>query len=131
MTCWRAFKQSPKVKELWAKGVFNLTKFTSNNGEGLKSIPNEDKRKNVTGEELKWITRRQWSWSISKDTLGFQTKITENHSKRPGLLSMLHNIYDKLCLRAPFLLKGRLIIQQLCRDKLGWDESIDEKSSYE
>ena len=42
-----------KVKEIRAKGGFNLTTFTSNNGEALKSIPNEDKRKNVTGEELK------------------------------------------------------------------------------
>ena len=32
---------------------------------------------------------------------------------------------------APFLLKGRLTIQQLCRDRPGWDEPINEKSSYE
>ena len=29
------------------------------------------------------------------------------------------------------MLKGRLIIEQLSRDRLGWDEPIDEKSSYE
>ena len=70
-------------------------------------------------------------WNISKDTLGFQTKMAENPSTRRGLLSVLSSIYDPLGLGAPFLLKGRLIIQQLCRDRLGWDEPIDEKPSHE
>ena len=57
--------------------------------------------------------------------------MAENPSTRCGLLSLLNSIYDPLGLGAPFLLKRRLIIQQLCRDRLDWDEPIDEKSSYE
>ena len=41
-----------KVKELCAKGGINLTKFTSNNEEVLKSIPDEGRRKNVSDEAL-------------------------------------------------------------------------------
>ena len=70
-------------------------------------------------------------WNIGKDTLGFQIKMAENQSPRRGLLSMLSSIYDPLGLGASFLLKGRLIVQQLCRDRLGWRELIDEKSSHE
>ena len=70
-------------------------------------------------------------WNISKDTLGFQKKMAQNPSTRRGLLSMLSSINDPLALGAPFLLKGRLIMQQLCKDRLGWDEPIDEKSYYE
>ena len=44
------------------------------------------------------------------------TKVVENPSTRRGLLSMLSSIDDLLGLGASFLLKGRLIIQQLCRD---------------
>ena len=29
------------------------------------------------------------------------------------------------------MLKGREIIQQLCQEKLKWEEQIDEKSTYE
>ena len=65
------------------------------------------------------------------ETLAFQTKMAENPSTRHGLLLMLSSIYDSLGLGAPFLLKGRLIIEQLSTDRLGWDEPIDEKSSYE
>ena len=44
---------------------------------------------------------------------------------------MLSSIYDPLGLGIPFSLKERLIIQQLRKDKLVWDEPIDEKPSYE
>ena len=121
-----------KVKELCAKGDFNLTKFTSNSKEVLKSIPDEERRKNVSDEGLTFGKLPEdkalgAKWNTSKDTLGFQTKMVENPSTIQGLLSMLNSIYDSLGLGAPFLLKGRLIIQQLCRDRLGWDEPIDEK----
>ena len=126
-----------KVRELCAKGGFNLTKFTRNSEEEvLKSIPNEDRRKNISDEALRFGKIPEdkalgVKWNINKDTLGFQTKMAENPSTRRGLLSMLTSIYDPLGLGAPFLLKGRLTIQQFCRDRPGWDEPIDEKSSYE
>ena len=118
------------------KGGFNLTKFTSNSEEVLKSIPDEDRRKNVSDEALTFGKLPDdkalgVKWNISKDTLGSQTKMAENPSTRRGLLSMLSSTYDPLGLGTPFLLKGRLIIHQLCRDRLGWDEPIDEKSSHE
>ena len=125
-----------KVNELCAKGGFNLTKFTSNREEVLKSVPDEYRRKNVTDEALKFGKLPEdkalgVKWNISKDTLGFQIKMAENPSTRCGFLSMLSSIYDPLGLGVPFLLKGRLIIQQLCRDRLGWDEPVDAKTSYE
>ena len=71
-------------------------------------------------------------WNISKYTLRFQAKTIENSSTRHRLLlSMLSSIYDPLGLGIPFSLKERLIIQQLRKEKLVWDEPIDEKPSYE
>ena len=105
-----------KVKELCANGGFNLTKFTSNSEEVLKSIPDKDRRKNVSDEALTFDKLPEdkalgVKWNISKDTLGFQTKWAENPSTRCGLLSMLSSIYYPLGLGAPCLLKVRLIIQ--------------------
>ena len=102
----------------------------------LKSIPDEGRRKNVSDEVLTFGKLPEdkalgVKWNISKEILGFQTKMAENPSTRRGLLSILSSIHDPLALGAPFLLKGRLIIQQLCKDRPDWDEPIDEKSSYE
>ena len=98
-----------KVKELCAKGGFNLTKFTSNSEEVLKSIPDVDRRNNVSDEPLTFGKLPEdkalgVKWNISKDTLGFQTKMTENPSTRRGLLSMLSSIYDPLGLGAVAIL---------------------------
>ena len=125
-----------KVKKLYTKGGFNFTNFTSNSEEVKKSIPDKERKKNVTDEELTFGKLPEdkalgVKLNIGTDTLQFQTKMAGNPSTRRGSLSMLSSIYDPLDLGVPILLDGRLIIQQLCRDRLGRDEPKDEKSSYE
>ena len=39
---------------------------------------------------------------------------------------MLSSVCDSLGFAAPFLIPGKLLIQQLCRRNLGWDEAIPE-----
>ena len=57
-------------------------------------------------------------------------KLVEKLSTRRGLLLMLSIVYDPPGLGAPFMLKGRQIIQQLCQENLQWDEQIYERSAY-
>ena len=63
--------------------------------------------------------------------MGFQIKTSDKPVTRRGLLAALRSVYDPLGLGAPFLFKGRQIIQNLCRNNLTWDEPIDDSSSYE
>ena len=79
-----------KDKELCVKRGFNLTKFTSNREEVLRSIADEDKRENISDEALIFGKLSEdkalgVKSNISKDTLGFQTKMTENSSAGCGL----------------------------------------------
>ena len=39
---------------------------------------------------------------------------------------MLSSVYDPLGFAAPFLILGKLLIQQLCQGNLSWDEAIPE-----
>ena len=50
---------------------------------------------------------------------------------RRGLLAALNSVYDPLGLGAPFLLKGKLIIQLLSKSNLTWDEPIDHDTAQE
>ena len=79
-----------KDKELCVKRGFNLTKFTSNREEVLRSIADEDRRENISDEALIFGKLSEdkplgVKSNISKDTLGFQTKMTENSSAGRGL----------------------------------------------
>ena len=61
------------------KQGFNLTKFTSNSEEVLKSIPDKDRKKNVSDEALTFGKLPEdkalgVKWNISNDTLGLQKK---------------------------------------------------------
>ena len=45
---------------------------------------------------------------------------------RRGLLSVISSVYDPLGFANPFLLQGKLLIQQLCKENLGWDVTIPD-----
>ena len=54
-----------------------------------------------------------------------EKKSTVNGCKRA--LSQISQQYDPLGYTAPFLLKGRLILQQLAVDQMSWDEPVPAK----
>jgi len=41
-----------------------------------------------------------------------------------GILAVVSSIYDPLGLAAPFVLTAKIFPQDLCRRKLGWDDTI-------
>lgn len=66
-------------------------------------------------------------WNVSTDTFGFAVVIKDKPATRRGTLSIVSSIYDPLGFLAPFILTAKLILQDLCRLKLDWDdESPDE-----
>ncbi|PFX14995.1 hypothetical protein AWC38_SpisGene20813 [Stylophora pistillata] len=50
---------------------------------------------------------------------------------RRGILSTVSSVFDPLSLVAPFILGGEQILQELCRDGIGWDEEVPDKLKSE
>ena len=125
-----------KFKSLCKKGGFNLTKFSSNHTEVLKSIPDEYRKDGVKGKDLNLGILPEdkvlvVKWNIQEDTLRFIIKMDGKPATRRGLLVALSSVYNPLGLEAPFQLKSRLIIQGLRKSNLNWDEPIDDKTAQE
>ena len=66
-------------------------------------------------------------WNVQKDALCFQVNLREKPRNRRGMLSMLSSFYDPLGLISPSILKGRLILQELCQEGLHWDKKVSEE----
>ena len=125
-----------KVKLLCKEGGFDLTKFSCNHIEVLKSIQEEYRKDGVKDRDLNLGIPPEdktlgVKWNIQEDTLGFIVKMDDKPTTRYGLLAALSSVYGPLGLGAPFLLKGRLIIQRPCRNNLKWDEPIDDDTAQE
>ena len=66
------------------------------------------------------------SWGVEADTRGFCVMPTEKPATRRGILSTVSSLYDPLGMTAPYVLTGKLIVQDCCRLKLTWDECVPD-----
>lgn len=63
---------------------------------------------------------------MKDDTFRFDIKPKDHPSTRRGILSVTASLYDPLGFVSPFLLKGKVILQELCCRNIGWDYTLPE-----
>ena len=63
---------------------------------------------------------------MTNDEFVFKISVKEKPATRRGILSIVSSVYDALGFAAPFILLAKLIMQDLCRKNLGWDDDISE-----
>ena len=124
-----AIKHVEELRRLMLRGGFNLTKWISNDREVLESIPVEARAKDVKdldldNDVLPAEKALGVSWFVETDTCGFKVNIKEKPCTRRGILSVVSSVYDPLGMAAPFILPAKLLLQDLCRKSLGWDDEI-------
>ena len=121
------------LRSLCLMGGFRLTKWISNSRLVLDSIPPEERAKDIKELDLDYDTLPMeralgvW-WSIESDSLGFRIRLRPQPATRRGILSTISSVYDPLGLAAPFILPAKILLQELCRSGIGWDEEISGKN---
>ena len=120
------------TKSLCQKGGFRLHKFTSNSREVVSSVPGEDRETDAQDHRLisnDTAVERALGvhWCIESDTLQFRIIMQDKPPTRRGSLSTVSSVFDPLGLVAPFILGGKQILQDLCRDGVGWDDEVPDK----
>ena len=106
-----------------ASGGFRLTKFLCNSKKVLQSIPEDDRRAGVKDKDLVGKLPSENTlgvhWNIETDAFEFRINLKQEPLTRRGTLSLLSSVHDPLGFAAPFLIPGKLLVQQLCRGNLG------------
>ncbi|KAL8567647.1 hypothetical protein ACOMHN_054459 [Nucella lapillus] len=63
---------------------------------------------------------------LEGDTLHFNFNGSTQAKSRRGVLSVIASVFDPLGLFSPLVLQGRMILQEICRESLDWDDQLSE-----
>ena len=115
-----------EAQELCRRGGVHLHKFVSNSQELMASIASSERAavKDLDLENGHMERTLGVQWSLGSDTLTFSVSPQECPPTRRGILAMVASVYDPLGFVAPFILVGKRILQEMCRRKVGWDDTL-------
>ena len=123
----KAIALASDLRELLARGEFRLTKWVSNSTRVVASMPESERARSVKDLcfEEPFIERALVVyWNIGCDEFRFKIKVNDKPPTRRGILSIVSSVYDPLAFVSPFVLPAKILVQELCRRNLGWDDPI-------
>lgn len=110
-------KIQQEVTQLLKKGGFNITKWQGNEKTHEVIELKDEEVKSVLG----------LYWNVDRDEFSFKLKREDeevvNWTKRK-ILSKISRLYDPIGFLGPVIIRGKIIIQELWKDKLDWDEEL-------
>lgn len=120
-----------EARQLCSAGKLHIHKFVSNRQKVLASIPKEECAETVRNQDLAkgelQIERALGvEWCVASDQFQYRVVVDKCPLSRRGVLSTVASIFDPLGFVAPFILVDKQILQQMCRDKIKWDEPLPD-----
>ena len=110
------------------EGGFRLTKFLSNRREVLLTLPSQERANPTLNLELDRLPINRTlglHWDAERDVFCFKTVPTNKPATKRGVLSTISTLFDPLGLLSPFVLPVKVLIQELWKEKVEWDEKIE------
>ena len=120
----------PQLCELLRRGGFRLTKWVSNDREVLSTVPATERAASVVDLDLDHLPIERTLgvlWNVDKDEFNYKVSIKETPMTRRGILSATSSLYDPLGFVAPFILKAKILLQDLCAQGKGWDVKVGDE----
>lgn len=118
-----------KLIGMLKEGGFRLTKFLSNRREVLLTLPSQERANPTLNLELHRLPINctlGLHWDAERDVFCFKTVSTNKPATKHGVLSTISTLFDPLGLLSPFLLPVKVLIQELWKEKVEWDEKIQD-----
>lgn len=124
-----AVQLAREARQLCASGGLRLHKFVSNDRVVLDSIPVFERAVDTKSLDLNFdgtpVERALGiHWHVDSDRFRFSFDLKTQPATRRGILSTVASLYDPLGFIAPFLLIGKLVLQEMCRHGTGWDDPL-------
>lgn len=68
---------------------------------------------------------------MKSDTFSFKMVMKEQPQSKRGMLSVISSVYDPLGFLAPITLPAKVMLQELCQRRCGWDDNIPADISHQ
>ena len=136
----KAIELSEQLRELLSRGGFRLTKWLSNDRKFLEEIPESERAKSVVNLEIdnlptecalgvRWnVETDKFIWEVREETV---TLAKQKLPTRRGMLSVIYSLFDPIGFIAPYIMKAKLLLQDLCRKQRAWDDEIEEQEKQQ
>ena len=115
-----------ETKSLLQKKGFNLTKFVVSNEDVMESVPEADRAKEVKSIQTNGASKALGvRWNSRSDRLYFDLHVPDSDvATKRSMLSILSSMFDPLGMISPILVVGKIILQDVTRLKLDWDDPV-------
>ena len=118
------------ARNLCERANIRLHKLVSNSKSVMDAIPESERASNTDSLDLPAVNVERIlgiQWNVKNDKFQFSITLNEKPMTRRGILSTVASVYDPLGCLAPFVLLGKQILQEMCRDKCDWDDPLSEE----
>ena len=130
-TAEQAVEVVNSVVTMCAKGNVRLHKFVSNDKSVLSAIPESEHAESLSDLDLSSVLPVERAlgvqWCIESDQFQFRVTLSNQPVTRRGVLSTIASVFDPLGFLSPYILLGKQILQDMCRENAGWDKPLSDQ----
>ena len=112
------------IIEVLSNGGFRLTKWLSNNKSFLDTLLYSEISPKVSENQAQTEELLGILWNFETDLLSIKPIDKVFEDTKRGMLAFISSLLDPFGTLTPFTLEPKLLIQELWRQKLEWDEII-------
>lgn len=113
------------ITTLLKSAGFELRKFASNNTAILPSSDEFNQTEQTIALDMQHAKTLGVLWNAKSDQITLSPKLPSCHKiTKRGVLSMIARVFDPLGLVSPVTIKAKVILQDIWKLQLDWDESL-------
>lgn len=140
-TVTEAIKLAKEVRHIHQKGGFRIRNWTSNSEAVLVALGESKEAKqinfNISPESTTEKVLGMW-WCTQLDVFTYSTKIgklnaaillNERRPTKREVLRTLMSVFDPLGFLAAFLINIKILLQEIWRSPISWDEAITDEQN--
>ncbi|XP_076660598.1 uncharacterized protein LOC143363956 [Halictus rubicundus] len=123
-----AVKLRDELIKLTSKAKFHLRQWASNETSLLKDLVDKSLKDTHEINSNSIVKTLGVLWNSSTDVITYSTNMNTSNSRitKRTILSSTAQLFDPLGLLGPVIVKAKMIMQDLWKAKLDWDESVPQ-----